>query len=153
MLKKHASLILCAFAFLLFQLNSCNDPPFHNSTTDCVDITSPITINTSSQTETMKMIFNEYFDWNKHHAPSNEEAKKIEPGMTISEITQLIGMPHSPGDYSGPISLNWYTKEGNVCCIVFSIPKDTPSELSTIEKLMNYGIAVKIVFDPINSMK
>ena len=68
--------------------------------------------------------------------------------MTMPEVIEIIGKPHSPGPLSGMFSLQWKTEEGYTCMITCALPEDAlddiPDNMHAIEAMMKYGAVVNI---------
>ena len=94
---------------------------------------------------TDSVIYDDYFDTDCLKKPTVAAVAEIYEGMGITEIIERIGKPHDMGPFSGVPSLEWEISDGTTCCIVFSIAQDAPKNISDIERLFQYGVAVRVI--------
>ena len=125
-------------------LSSCS---FSNQTGQTASDTTVI-LNPENTGNAYSGIYAEYFDYDYLHKPTNESVKSITRGMTMPEVIEIIGKPHSPGPLSGVFSLEWKTEEGYTCMITCAFTEDAlddiPDNMHTIEAMMKYGVASTI---------
>lgn len=136
-MKNIFTYMVAAICLVLF-LSSCSILP--NETEGEGSTTTSLT-----QEEDNVVIYDNYFDTNCEERPTPEAVADICEGMEIDNIIERIGKPHDVGPFSGIPSLEWKMADGSHCCIVFSISQDAPSNISAIERLMQYGIAFRII--------
>ena len=87
-------------------------------------------------------VLGKYFDEARINKPALKKTELVTQGMSVKEIIDIIGRPHSFGYFSGPPSLLWETQEGQTCCVVFALTENVPKDLDSIEQLMDYGVAM-----------
>ena len=140
MKKNFCCLLILIFAMVLFSSCSILNGGDENTTTDSITSTTKENIPPDPIAE--------YFDYDYLHKPTNESVKSITRGMTMPEVIEIIGKPHSPGPLSGMFSLQWKTEEGYTCMITCAFPEDAlddiPDNMHTIEAMMKYGAVVSI---------
>ena len=79
-----------------------------------------------------------FFDVAQTHRPTEADICQVEDNMTVAEVIELLGLPHSFGPTSGLISIAWQTYEGTWYYIIV-IPYDASEDMSVIEAIFSCG--------------
>ena len=117
-------LLFLIIACVVMTLVSCNKhPPVVTSTEGTND--TEITTQDYTQVEYITILSpDDFYDREKNSIPSDEDIKKIEAGMRLTEVVELIGSPPSGGNFSSTITPIWYTAEGHTAVIMNLKPID-----------------------------
>lgn len=84
-----------------------------------------------------------FFDVAQTNRPTEADICKFEDNMTIAEVIELLGLPHSFGPTSGLISIAWQTYEG-AWYYAIVIPYGAPEDISVTEAIFVYGRCMNI---------
>ena len=149
---KHLSLYLVVLFCLVVGFSSCSISSGDVTDSSTAESSSKVTADSGSavitnqaQGENNIVIYDNYFDMDCLKQPTPEAVANVYEGMGITDIIERIGKPHNIGPFSGVPSLEWQVTDGSTCCIVFSIPQEAPKNISAIEQLMQYGIALRVI--------
>ena len=87
-----------------------------------------------------------YMDLNKTYLPSDADFARIERGMPISEVMEIVGRPHGwsvPGNFG--IWLHWTSDSGLEYTIIVDGSKPYHPAIDSIEETLSQGKASSIV--------
>ena len=87
-----------------------------------------------------------YMDLNKTYLPSDADFARIERGMPISEVMEIVGRPHGwsvPGNFG--ICLHWTSDSGLEYTIIVDGSKPYHPAIDSIEETLSQGKASSIV--------
>lgn len=140
---KRTTLYLIVLLCMMGMLSSCSGVTSHGA--DSETDTGNSTNETYNKVEHEMAMYAQYFDTDCLEQPTPEAVASISEGMKITDIIEQIGKPHDAGPFSGVPSLEWKMADGGICCIVFTISQEAPKNLSSMEQLMQYGVAYRVI--------
>ena len=109
--------------------------------TDSKNITETNPIKNESEIPSMR--YQEYFDFDKEHRPTEEQIMKVKPGMNMSEVVSIMGKPHNFGPTSGVISVEWEADNGKTyVATVMCTDEMIQCSKVTVEDILSQGVIV-----------
>ena len=115
--------VVCVLFISACDLNTLGNQDEGTSITETT--ASETTVEDTTQTEYITVLSpDDFYDIEKNSTPSDENIKRIEAGMSLVEVFELIGNPHSGGNFSSTITPIWYTTDGHTAVIMNLKPID-----------------------------
>lgn len=93
-----------------------------------------------------------YMDLDKTYLPSDLDFSRIERDMSISEVVEMVGMPHAwsvPGNFG--IWLHWTSDSGSEYTIIVDGNKAYHPAIDSIEKTLSQGKVTGIILPEHNT--
>ena len=132
-MKKNIAVILLIVFLLLMLCVGCSSD---------VSSDSPPSSEQTFPNDDSNISYEELFDYEMKHQPSDSDILTITKGMPFDEVVNIIGLPHGIADnVSMSSSFKWVSLEGNEYILLF-IPEDTVDNADKMDPLEYYRYTV-----------
>ena len=136
-MKKNIAFLLLIVFILLMLFVGCSS----NVSND-----SPTSLEQTFPNDDPNISYEELFDYEMKHQPSDSDVLKITKGMPFDEVVDIIGLPHGIADNVSISSyFKWVSLEGNEYILLF-ILEDTVDNADKMEPLEYYRYTVTASF-------